>query len=83
MKNSPTLRKIMGELIMIRIILKLQESLFVIGLKLQTPNFLISLINFKIGISCWIVNLIFIDKEQGNKKNKIEFVLSKPLVRDV
>jgi hypothetical protein len=34
MKNSPTLRKIMGELIMIFIILKLQERLFTIGLKL-------------------------------------------------
>jgi hypothetical protein len=82
MKNSPTLRKIMGELIMIQIILKLQENSFTIRLKLRTPIFLILLINFMIAISCGIVNLIFMDKEQGNKKCRIRFVSSKSLVRD-
>jgi hypothetical protein len=35
-----------------------------------------------IGISCGIVNLIFMDKEQGHRKCRIRFVSSKSLVRD-
>jgi hypothetical protein len=81
MKNSPTLRKITGELIMFGIILKLQENSFTIGLKLRTLKFLISLINFNIGNSCGIVNLIFMD-EQGDKKCNFRFISSKQLVRD-
>jgi hypothetical protein len=79
MKNSPTLRKIMGEKIMIE---KLHENSFTIGLKLRTPKYLISLINFKLKI-CGIVNLlIFMDKEQVNKDCGFRLLRTKPLVRD-
>jgi hypothetical protein len=79
MENSPTLLQIAGELIMsfliflmFKIILKLQESLISIGLKLQTPR-----------NSCGMFNFEMIkEEEQGNKNIKARFVLSKPLVRD-
>jgi hypothetical protein len=80
MKNKPTLRKIMGEKIIMK---KLQENSFTIGLKLQTPKYLISLINFELKKFCGIVNfLIFMDKEQGNKKCGFRLIRTKPLVRD-
>jgi hypothetical protein len=77
----------MGELIMIfimiQIILKLQENLFTIGLKLRTPKYLISLIILKLKKICGIVNLlIFMDKEQANKSCGFRLIRTKPLVRD-